>query len=206
MEKNFPVLLNAYRTLFREYTGIAGVVAATTEQAASRLRAIAAETRPPAGLSAGWPESLRIVVRQTDETIRWCDLALVVSGTVTLQVARQHRPMVIVYKSSRLVYELIGRWVVNTKQFSLPNLVAGSRVVPELIPHFGGHEPIVSAAVELIEQPAAAAAQVQALREVSAAFDGSAAAEQAANAIIDLLNLAPPRHPAGERASASQPA
>lgn len=182
IRKNFPLLLESYRRIAREHAHIAGVVAATRPDVEIVLRELA---------SAGgeWPASLRFVSGATDAAIRWAELCLVVSGTVTLQVARQCRPMVIVYKSSRIAYNLIGRWLVTPPHFSLPNLIAGREVVPELIPHFGGADRIVNEAVGLLERPELAQRQKSALAEVAARFEGFNAAMNTVDVIERVAGL-----------------
>ncbi len=180
IRKNFPLLMAAYRRLAAEHPHIAGVVAATRPDLESTIRELAGEP---------WPESLRFVSKQTDAAIRWADLCLVVSGTVTLQIARQAKPMVIVYKLSRLMYNLLGRWLVKTKFFSLPNLIAGQQIVPELIPHFGGADRIVDEAVGLLERPELAEKQREALRQIAKLFEGKNAAEGAADVIESIAGL-----------------
>jgi lipid-A-disaccharide synthase len=186
LANNFPLLLESFRRLKRDSAGAVGVVAATTPAAVQRLRSDAASL-------GGWPAGLEIVAGETDAAIAWCQLALVVSGTVTLQVARQGKPMVIVYKSGRLFYELVGRWLVSAPYFTLPNLIAGREIVPELVPHFGDAEPIVQLASRLIEDEALAARQAQELGRVCEAFSGHSARDEAAEAIAQAAGLSVPR-------------
>jgi lipid-A-disaccharide synthase len=61
-----------------------------------------------------------------------CDLALVASGTATLETAIMGIPMIIVYRLSPISY-WIGKMVVKVPFIGLVNLVAGEEVVPELI-------------------------------------------------------------------------
>ena len=181
--RNWPLLLDAYREICRRFPGTGGVVAATTAAVADRIREVAR-------VQGGWPESLTIGVAQTDAVVRWCDLALVVSGTVTLQIARHQRPMIIVYKSSPLLYMLLARWVLSTEFLTLPNLIAAREIVPELVPHFGGHEPIVEQAVRLIENPEIASRQRGELGRIVEKFQGRHAGRDAARAILKRLGLA----------------
>jgi lipid-A-disaccharide synthase len=183
MQRNFPLLLGAYNRLASEHPNMTGMVAATREEIGPVLRSITKE----AGMQ--WPDSLSITHGQTDEVTRWCNFALVVSGTVTLQIARQHKPMVIVYKSSRLIWSLFARWFVLTKFFTLPNIVAGREIVPELVPHFAGSEPIAARAVEYLENPATYKAQVEDLQALTAKFVGSNASENAATIIARFAGL-----------------
>jgi lipid-A-disaccharide synthase len=161
------------------------VVAATTPSVAENLRKVGLEQLRE------WPQSLRIVTGETDATVRWCDIALVKSGTVTLQVAKQRKPMVIFYKRSSPIGYLLARSLVSTEFFSLPNLLAGSRIVPELVPHFGDHIPIVALARTLLTDPQSARAQTEALDRVARGFDGMHAAKAAADHIERFAGLTP---------------
>ncbi|MEI6847295.1 MAG: lipid-A-disaccharide synthase [Chlorobiaceae bacterium] len=79
------------------------------------------------------------------EVMQYSDLALVTSGTATLESLCFGLPMVVVYKTGRLNY-LIGRWLIKLNNISLANIVtkglrSSERVVPELIQHDAtGHE------------------------------------------------------------------
>jgi lipid-A-disaccharide synthase len=183
LARNFPILLDAFRALKKRHPEAVGVVAATGDRVAAELRAMARRTR------GGWPESLRIVVQDTDAVVRWCQIALVKSGTVTLQVAKQNRPMVVFYKKSNPLFFLLARSVLSTKVFSLPNVLARRRIVPEFIPHFGGAAAIVRAAEELLSNPEAAERQKAALAEVVATFSDRNAASGAADIIEDIAGL-----------------
>ncbi|MEM1329960.1 MAG: lipid-A-disaccharide synthase [Planctomycetota bacterium] len=193
--KNFPLLLAAFRDVLKRFPGAAGMVAATTPQVEERLKAIASE-------HGGWPDRLHVVNGRTDSVVHWCTIALVVSGTVTLQITRQRRPMVIFYKSSPLMYTLFARWLLSTEFFTLPNLVAGREIVPELVPHFDGHEPIAAEAIKLLDNPALVKLQKDHLDGVAGQFAGRCAAESAADAIASVAGL-PRREPTGSPVTAS---
>lgn len=79
------------------------------------------------------PEAL-IVANQTYSLMRYSQACLVASGTATLETACFATPMVIVYRVSELSYR-IGRRLVRLDCIGLANIVAGERVVPELIQH-----------------------------------------------------------------------
>ncbi|MDX9910270.1 MAG: hypothetical protein RBS39_00415 [Phycisphaerales bacterium] len=180
IRKNFPLLLATFRTLRRERPGLVGVVAVTGEPVERTIRAIAQST-------GGWPDGLHVAVRETDAVVRWCEVALVVSGTVTLQIARQRRPMAIVYKSSPLFYMLLARWLLTTEFLTLPNLVAGRQIVPEMVPHFGDERDLLREVRVLLDDPRVRERQSEALGEVCAKFAGHNAARASADAIEDML-------------------
>ena len=70
------------------------------------------------------------------------DLAIVASGSATLQVAAAGCPMVVMYQSSKLLWNLLGRWIVRMRFLSLPNILANKELVPEFMPHFDSIAPI----------------------------------------------------------------
>ncbi|MBN2138873.1 MAG: lipid-A-disaccharide synthase [Sedimentisphaerales bacterium] len=71
------------------------------------------------------------------------DFAVVASGSATLEVAAMGCPMVVMYQSSRILWHLVGRWLINTKYLCLVNIVAGRELVPEFMPYFTSIDPIV---------------------------------------------------------------
>ena len=183
---HFPILLDTFRRVLEVFPAAQGVVAATTPAVGEHLRKVG-EAHP-----RGWPETLRIVTNDTDAAVRWCETAIVKSGTVTLQVAKQHKPMVVFYKKKGLLSRLLMRIFVSTKYFSLPNVLAHARIVPELVPHYGDHKAVTAAVLHLLQNPQEAQQQRDALGEITARFRGLHAAGNAADHIQRIAQLAVP--------------
>lgn len=198
MLKCFPILLDAYRRLRADFPQTAGVVATTRPEAATMLRQIASD-------QGGWPQDLRMVIADTDAAIAWCDFALVVSGTVTLQIARQHKPMVAVYRPNKLMYFALIKWLVTTRLFTLPNLIAGRQIVPELIPHFGDGEALAVEVIKLLRRNRYADDQRENLAAIGARFAGKHAASAAADAIERVGGLTPSFSPSQITSTKSEP-
>ncbi|TVQ60017.1 MAG: lipid-A-disaccharide synthase [Phycisphaerales bacterium] len=178
---NFPMMLETFRRIRERQPGAACVVAATTERVRERLREIANEW-------GGWPEGMDVVVAGVDSATRWCDLAIVVSGTVTLHVARQHKPMVVIYRVNKFTYALVGRWIIAADHIALPNLVAGRRIVPEIAPKTNDDPaPIVEQAMRLLDDADARRAMRDDLADTMRRFEGRSAATGAADAIEQTL-------------------
>ncbi|MBE0535763.1 MAG: lipid-A-disaccharide synthase [Phycisphaerae bacterium] len=76
------------------------------------------------------------------DTAASVDMAMVASGSATLEVAAAGCPMVVMYQSSRLLWHLVGRWLVRTRFLSLVNILAGREVIPEFMPYFSSLKPI----------------------------------------------------------------
>ena len=185
IRRSVPPLLDAYRELKRDFPDLRGVMPLTRPAVHDEVKMIAAN-------SGGWPDGLSAIVGDTDTAIRWCDYAIVASGTVTLQVARQRKPMVTFYRfgrSMQLPFWILGRLMFTTKLFTLPNLIAGKRIVQELVPHFGGGEPLAAGVLKLMRQPGYADDQRAALDEVCKRFEDRRASMTAADEICRMLGI-----------------
>ena len=67
------------------------------------------------------------------EVLACADVAVVASGTATLEAALANVPFVVVYKLSRFSYAVGRRLIRGVEHIAMANLVAGEQVVPELI-------------------------------------------------------------------------
>jgi len=76
--------------------------------------------------------SIQLQEGQTWDVLACSDLALAASGTVTIEASLLGTPMVTFYRVNNLSW-YIGRRLVKVPFFSMVNLVAGRRIVPELI-------------------------------------------------------------------------
>lgn len=80
-----------------------------------------------------------------------CRAVLAVSGTVTLQVALAGVPMTVMYKVSQLTYRLARR-LVKIPYISLPNIVAGRKIVTEYLQHEASVPSLVGEVRRLLEE------------------------------------------------------
>jgi lipid-A-disaccharide synthase len=78
------------------------------------------------------PLGAPIIRDRTDDVLAASDVVITASGTATVQAALHERPMVVVYRLSPLTYR-IGKPFVRVDTYAMANLVAGKRIVPELI-------------------------------------------------------------------------
>ncbi len=94
-----------------------------------------------------------LVVRDEDYNIRkTLTLALVASGTATLENACLGIPMIIVYKVSLFSY-LLARLLIRIPRIGLANIVAGKKVVPEFIQRKASAEEIAKVACQWLSNP-----------------------------------------------------
>jgi len=126
---------------------------------------------------------LAIVEGRADDVLTASDVVLTASGTATVQTALHERPMVIVYRLSPLTYT-IGRPFVKIDTFGMVNLVAGKRIVPELIQDGFTPDTAAEAVLKLLLDQNARDTMIGEIREVKRKLGGSGASRRAAAAIV----------------------
>jgi lipid-A-disaccharide synthase len=131
------------------------------------------------------PARTRIVAGDTDAVLASADLALTASGTATVQAALHDTPMVIVYRVSPWTYRL-GRRFVSVDTFGMVNLLAGRRIVPELIQDAFTPAAVAHEALSLLNDGDRRRAVREGLREVRQRLGGGGASRRAAEAILAI--------------------
>jgi lipid-A-disaccharide synthase len=177
-----PEFLGAARLLQREFPGIGFAAAMATPAVRREFEAQLA--RQPAGTA------VLLVSGRAREVMAASDVVLAASGTATLETMLVGRPMVAAYRFAPLTYWL-GRSLrlVRVSHFSLPNLLAGEALVPELLQSEATAERMAGAVAALLRDPErrrALATRFAALhREL-----GRGASELAARATLEVAGLA----------------
>ena len=120
----------------------------------------------------------------TDTVLASSDVALLASGTATVQAALHDTPMVIVYRVSPLTYAL-GRRLLTVDTFGMVNLIAGSRIVPELIQHDFTPDAVAREALSMLTDASRAATIRDGLRAVRHKLGSAGASHRAAQAILN---------------------
>jgi lipid-A-disaccharide synthase len=135
-----------------------------------------------------WPSSAPpplVLEGATDDILASADVALLASGTVTVQAALHTCPMVVVYRLGAMTYRL-GRPLVQVETYAMANLVAGQRVVPELIQDAFTPDATAQHALAVLTDPAYAARVRGDLASVRARLGTPGASRRAAEAILDI--------------------
>jgi lipid-A-disaccharide synthase len=125
------------------------------------------------------------VLARTDDVLATANVGVTASGTATVQTALHGVPMVVVYKLSPLTYRL-GRRFVHVDTFAMANLIAGRRIVPELIQDNCTPEAVSREVVSFLTDTARAAATRSALREVREKLGRPGASGRAADAVLTV--------------------
>jgi lipid-A-disaccharide synthase len=132
------------------------------------------------------------------DVVASCDAAVVASGTATLETALLGVPMVIVYRMNALTY-VLARLVSNLPHIGMPNLIAGERIVPELVQDDCTPERIAAELRRILTDPGRAAAIRRSLEIVRTRLGQPGAIERAAASAWELFDRAiasRPIHPA----------
>jgi lipid-A-disaccharide synthase len=143
-------------------------------------------------LKAMFPAQLQIQFAEGDtySALAAADVAIVSSGTATVETALIGTPMIVVYRVSPLTARL-AKPLVRTKFFSMVNLIAGRAVVPELIQDDFTPARVAEEAGKLLpstkEDKLRAEEMRQGLAEVQRLLGPPGAVERAADAIAALL-------------------
>lgn len=129
---------------------------------------------------------LTMLFGHSHEALAAADIALVASGTATLEAALFKTPMVITYRQSSLSW-LIQRAMLYLPYVGMPNILAGERLVPELIQGRATPAGLSAALLALLRDTDAQERQVRKFREMHAILRQDNAAK-AAEAVLDVLD------------------
>lgn len=127
--------------------------------------------------------SIATIEQATEGVLASADVALLASGTVTVQAALCECPMVVVYRLSSLTYRL-GRPFVRVNTFAMANLVAGREVVPELMQDDFTPDAVARHALAILEDPRRADTMRAELKTVKAKLGTPGASRRAAEAVM----------------------
>ncbi len=133
--------------------------------------------------------AIRTLSDATHDALRHADVAVVASGTATIEAALCERPMVVVYRVSAFT-AMCAKIMIDVPFYSMVNLLAGKPVVPEMIQDDFDAASLAARVEFLLDGEKVRNQMVQGLREVKARLGPAGAIERAADAII--RHLEPP--------------
>jgi len=126
---------------------------------------------------------VHIVANQTHGVLASGTVSVVASGTATVEAALLGAPMVVVYRLAPLTY-LLGRRLVKVPHFAMANLIAGERVVPEVIQRELTPERVAAEVRALLDAPARREAMQAGLAEVRRKLGEPGASGRAAAVVL----------------------
>jgi len=171
IKKNLPMQLSILSRICTQHPATEAVIACREEDV-ERVKPLA--------------NGLQIVADELPSVLAWADLALNVSGTVSLHVMRHGLPMIGMYKVNPL--SLLGAKVMlNTPYCLLPNLIAGERIVPEFIPCGNIAGKISEVALDMLNDEDAMATMKNALEQQMLQYASHNPEKESAELILRFL-------------------
>jgi lipid-A-disaccharide synthase len=137
-------------------------------------------------ISKSFSVKVHVIAGLTYHVISSADLAIVASGTATLETALLGVPMIIIYKVSPLS-GFIGKLLINVKHIGLANIIAGNTIVPELIQEDANGNRIAAEALDILMNEERKHEMIKALAAIRDKLGNPGAARKAAHLAYDML-------------------
>ena len=129
---------------------------------------------------------IKVIAGKTYDVIASADLAIVASGTATLETGLLCVPMIIIYKLSPISV-LIARMIINPQHIGLVNIIAGKTIVPELIQSDANGPRIASEALAILLNEEKKQEMIAQLSDIRAKLGEPGAARRAAQIACDMI-------------------
>ena len=132
------------------------------------------------------PPNVAIQIGNLPRALAQADVAIASTGTVTMECAFFGVPTVTLYKTSWSTYQ-IGRFIVNVKWLTMPNILSDEMLFPEFIQNDATPPNLAGAALELLQNESRRQTIKSQLAKIVSSLGGSGAPERAATAILGLF-------------------
>ncbi|MDA8746357.1 lipid-A-disaccharide synthase [Rubripirellula amarantea] len=124
VERNWPLMLQAIRRLHADYPAARFLVASYRDRQCLWCR----DQMTPSDASL----PIDFFVGKTSEVIEAADCAMMVSGSVSLELMARRTPAAVIYRVGRFLHA-VGRHLIQVDSLTLPNLMAGRTIFPEFV-------------------------------------------------------------------------
>lgn len=132
VERLLPMLLGAANILHTKYPNIQFLIPAINDARKQQIEQGVEQLAPHLKAAIHILENTDTESKVGRMVMNASDIIALASGTATLEAMLMHRPMVTFYKLHWLTY-LIAKFLVKIPYYSLPNIIAGKKVIEELI-------------------------------------------------------------------------
>jgi lipid-A-disaccharide synthase len=175
-------LLGAARILAEEFRDLEFVLTVAPTMPRALVQSVMAGCPGP-------PRPPILVSDDRYDAVAAADVAIVASGTATLETALLGVPLVVIYRMNALTY-VLARLATDLPHIGMPNLIAGRRIAPELVQGECTPERIAAETRRLLTDPGAAGAMRRGLDEVRGRLGRPGAIGRAARAAWDMIRPA----------------
>jgi lipid-A-disaccharide synthase len=176
--RNFPVMIKAAARIHQQSPSTRFLIPCAEEHLRASIQRLLGENP--------LPDIFHIVDGQSMAVARASSLAMVASGTATLETALMETPMLVVYKVNPLTY-LMARLLIRVDHLSLVNVLAGKDIVPEFLQHEARPESIAHEALVLLNDSSRVSQMKRDLQKVKSDLGSPGASTRAAEAIVRWL-------------------
>lgn len=194
LDPSKPVLALLPGSRANELARLAPVIAQAAPSIAARVPGVQFVVARAPNLNDGLFEPfglatvpIRIVDTQTDDVLNACDAVITASGTATVQTALYGKPMVVLYQLSPMTYRL-GIHLARVDMYAMVNLIAGRRIVVELIQEACTADAVADEAARLLTDRPYRDGMIAALDDVRRQLGGPGASDRAADAVLDVIH------------------
>jgi lipid-A-disaccharide synthase len=177
IRNHLPVMLKGMEILSSQYPRLKGLLQVAPTISTDLVQSFLKESSADISISQG----------SIYHTLTACDLALVASGTATVETAILGVPMILVYRASAITF-WVGKKVIKVPFLGLVNLVAGEQVIPELIQDHVNPDRLAREALEILEGSQKRENMIENLAMVKERLGRGGASERTAKIAIEMLN------------------
>ncbi len=176
VEKLLPIMLKTAQLLYQDNNKLQFILIQAPTVEKTVINDCLADTTIP----------VKVIAKENYEAIHAAQLCIVASGTATLEIAIQQKPMVIIYKTSFLTW-LMAKCLVKIPYIGLVNVIAQKKIVPELIQSDADPVKIARELKDLYSNELRLADMKSELKKVRMSLGNLKASETAAKNIIDFI-------------------
>ncbi len=133
-----------------------------------------------------FPDNLTVLTESHYEAVAASDLVLSACGTANLEAALLETPLLSFYRISPLTYSL-GRWLAHIDNFSIVNILAGKRIIPELIQRDFTPENIFQESKRILESKEIRSEMISHFRNIKKILGEKAASQNAAEELQKII-------------------
>ena len=175
VQRILPIMLQAAVNIQREYPDTVWIL--------PKAPGISDEQIESCKIGIDDVPTINLIQDDTYTAMRAATLMLVTSGTATLETACIGTPMIILFRTSSLNWKIVN-WLTHLEHSGLPNLIAGERIVPELLQDDLSAKSLTDLTIGLLQNPNKLEKQKASLKHVYDQLGESGVAEKTAQIIL----------------------
>ena len=163
IEKLGPLVLDAAKLLYAKYPNYRFVIPAINDACKQQIEALLAQYPKALVDQIDLLENSGTESKIGRQVMNAANIVALASGTATLEAMLLHRPMVTFYKLNWLTYHVV-KFLIKIQYYSLPNIIAGKKVIQELIQKDATPEKLAAEIEKLMNIETA---QIQAMQHIT---------------------------------------